>query len=52
MNPLLTIPIQLKKIQKDLAKFEAERIKREQIKQLEDTIAKAQAELKKLKTAK
>jgi hypothetical protein len=45
-------PIQLKKIQKDLAKFEAESIKKEQIKQLEDTIAKAQAELKKLKTAK
>ena len=45
-------PIQLKKIQKDLEKLEARKAKMQQIKQLEETIAKAQAELKKLKTSK
>jgi len=45
-------PIQLKKIQKDLEKLEAQKAKLQQIKALEETISKAQAELKKLKTTK
>jgi len=45
-------PVMLKKVQKDIEKLENQRKKADEIKKLEDVIAKATAELKKLKTTK
>jgi len=45
-------PLQLKKVKKKLADLEATKAKTAQIRQLEETIAKAQDELKKLRSGK